>query len=333
MAIAVIVVLGLAGWAGVGYAAVEKAADDFSSGGFSGSTGNHPWVTDWIEIGESNGPASGAVTVGNSNCSSAPCLNLAGGLTPRGARRSVVASSSSTASLSYRLEFPSGLLGQVRVEASIDGGAPQLLGTHSAGDSGPYTFVLPAFDNLEILFTRPALSLPLLGGVAGIDNVEVLFTAVPATTTTTTTTTTLPITLPSIPLPSLTTTTVTLPTLSTTSTTSTTTTSPTTSPTEPGESAPTTTIADSDPSNDESGAAVPPATGGPPSSGGAVAITGVNPGLAAPTGGRTWAPQTGFLVRFGTDVEDFTLDILISVVLGLFLAVISDRRLGRHTES
>jgi low temperature requirement protein LtrA len=59
----------------------------------------------------------------------------------------------------------------------------------------------------------------------------------------------------------------------------------------------------------------------------------VNPGLTAPAGRQTWAPQTGFLVRFGTDVEDFTLDILISVVLGIFLAVISDRRLGRHTES
>ena len=56
-------------------------------------------------------------------------------------------------------------------------------------------------------------------------------------------------------------------------------------------------------------------------------VTSVNPGLG-PISNGLLRPQTGFLVDFSTEVEDVTIDLLASALLGLLLAVVSDRRLG-----
>lgn len=40
------------------------AADDFTGGGFDGSTGSHPWTGPWQEFPESDGPAEGLIQTG-----------------------------------------------------------------------------------------------------------------------------------------------------------------------------------------------------------------------------------------------------------------------------
>ncbi|WP_028586011.1 DUF4347 domain-containing protein [Desulfogranum mediterraneum] len=53
---------GRAGWQHL--LAEESIADDFNSGGYSGSSGSQPWAGDWTEIGDnSNGPSTGRIRV------------------------------------------------------------------------------------------------------------------------------------------------------------------------------------------------------------------------------------------------------------------------------
>ncbi|MGI9648403.1 MAG: YCF48-related protein, partial [Acidimicrobiia bacterium] len=60
-----------------GAAPLATYADDFSSLGFSGSTGSVLWSTPWAETGEADGPGLGSIQVRNEpHCVTDPCLTL-----------------------------------------------------------------------------------------------------------------------------------------------------------------------------------------------------------------------------------------------------------------
>ena len=312
----------LMSFARIGLALTQTAADDFSSGGYTGSTGTVAWASTWAEIGESDGAGSGAVQVDDppSLCSSGSCLtwDTVVGLGV-GAQRSVDTAAATDATLSYHVEFPGVFLlsGQMRVEASADGGPWQLLRAHDVGAKGDFSVDLPDADLLAIRFVLSDLS---LAATAGVDNVVVMIIAPDPTTTTSTT----------APPPGPTTT---QPSPTTTSGPSVTT-RPGDRPTDetPGqtttsqpEDSTTSTVTD----EDREGELVPAAIDDealPPSQTFGV-VTNVNPGLG-PTSNVLLKPRTGFLVDFSTEVEDVTIDLLASALLGLLLAVVSDRRLG-----
>ena len=204
-------------------------ADDFGSGGYEGSTGSEVWTAPWTEVGESNGPKSGSVTVTDSDlCTLSPCLVVQGlvGVTNVGASRRITLHQGDTAELRYDIDFPGGVLvqGSALVQASADGGSWQTLSTHSPGAGGTFRVSLPkASSTIDVRFVTSGLS--LLGSMA-IDSV-VATVDTPATTTTTTT---VPVTVSSS-TPVTNPTTLTVPT--------TTLTIPTTTPTSPS-----TTLAD-----------------------------------------------------------------------------------------
>jgi hypothetical protein len=315
----------LVGIARIGLALTQTAADDFSSGGYSGSTGTVAWASTWTEIGELDGPGNGAVQVRDDSpslCSAGSCLifDPVVGVVAVGAQRSVDTAGATDTSLSYHIEFPGGLLisGQMRVEASADGGPWQLLRAHDVGAKGDFNVDLPDADLLAIRFV---LAGPSLAATAGIDDVVVTIIA-PDPTTTTTTSTTAPPTGPTTTQPNPTTTPG-----------PTATPRPVDRPTDetPG---PTTTSQPEDSTtstatDEDQGELVPAAIDDealPPSQTFGV-VTNVNPGLG-PTSNGLLKPRTGFLVDFSTEVEDVTIDLLASALLGLLLAVVSDRRLG-----
>ena len=234
------------------FASSRDYADDFSSGGYSGSTGSTEWATPWSDHNDTGGASSGSVTVSNSStCHTNPCLVIApllGGI-QAGAQRRVDMTNSSGATLKYRVDFPGGFLisGTLVVEARADGGAWTTLKTHGKGTDSGFEVNLPdATEYVDIRF-RTGTSLSL-ASVAGFDDIEVDVDILETTTTTTTvgstttttsapagtssTTTTRPIiTIPTtITLPPILTTT-TLPPILTTSTTSTSTTTSSTSTT------------------------------------------------------------------------------------------------------
>jgi hypothetical protein len=214
----------------------------------------------------------------------------------------------------------------MRVEARADGGSPGELRTHTVGTEGVFTVDLPAAETLELRFVLEGLSILTLGAQAGIDDVVVTIIA-PDPTTTTTTSTTAPPTGPT-----------------TTQHSPTTTSGPTATPrpvdrptdetpgpttTSQPEDSTTSTVTDEDQETELVPAAIDDEALPPSQTFGVV--TNVNPGLG-PTSNGLLKPRTGFLVDFSTEVEDVTIDLLASALLGLLLAVVSDRRLGAKIE-
>lgn len=222
----------VAGLTGVALAATETVADDFSSGGYGGSTGTMEWGGNWVEVGESNGPGSGVVQVQtDGNCASGQCLTidqLLGGLSGVGARRSLDLSSATSASLTYHIDFSGGLLlsGRAVVDARVADGGWNELRRHQAEDNGPYTVDLPVGDTVELRFR--AVELALATSMA-FDEVSVEVD-LPDPTTTTTTTTSPTSSSSTTTTPTETTTSATATTSATTSSTSAPPTSPTTAP-------------------------------------------------------------------------------------------------------
>jgi hypothetical protein len=319
----------LVSFARIGLALTQTAADDFSSGGYSGSTGTVAWASTWAEIGEGDGAGSGAVQVRDDSpslCSAGSCLTLDTVVgVGVGAQRSVDTAAATDTTLAYHIEFPGGFLisGQMRVESSADGGPWQLLRTHDVGAKGDFNANLPEADVVAIRFLLSGLS---LATSAGVDNVVVTIVA-PDPTTTTTTSTTAPPTGPTTTQPSPTTTPG--PTATTRSVDRPTDETPGQTTTSQPNDSTTSTVTD----EDGEGGLVPAAIDDealPPSQTFGV-VTNVNPGLG-PTSNALLKPRTGFLVDFSSEVEDVTIDLLASALLGLLLAVVSDRRLGAKIE-
>lgn len=198
----------VAGLTGVALAAAETVADDFGSGGYGGSTGTMEWTGNWVEVGESNGPGSGAVQVqADGNCASGQCLTISQllGLSSIGAMRSLDLSEATSASLTYHVGFPGGLLldGSAVVEARADGGAWNQLRSHDAGTDDSFTADLPVGHSVGIRLR--AADLALTASMAFDDvSVEVHLLEPTTTSSTTTSTTALSITPPTIPEVSIT---------------------------------------------------------------------------------------------------------------------------------
>lgn len=347
----------VAGLTGVALAAAETVADDFRSGDYGGSTGTMEWTGNWVEVGESNGPGSGAVQVqADGNCASGQCLTISQllGLSSIGAMRSLDLSEATSASLTYHVGFPGGLLldGSAVVEARADGGAWNQLRSHDAGTDDSFTAGLPVGHSVDIRLR--AADLALTASMA-FDDVSVeVHLPDPTTTTTTTTTTTAPTSSSSTTTSSTTTPTTATPTASPPETPTTTepaddrpssadeppttvdrapddpeTTTTTSGPSDGGET-PSTTDAGED------GEATVPTTPSTPlpgtntpepgeGSNSASVVTDLDPRLRSVGGLRA---QEDLLVVFGQAVEDIALDVLASAALGLVLAWASLRRLG-----
>ncbi|HEX2154636.1 MAG TPA: hypothetical protein VHL52_11730, partial [Acidimicrobiia bacterium] len=183
----------LLGLASVAMALTESVADDFSSGGYSGSTGTADWASNWSEIGESDGAGAGSVRVkADSDCATGKCLvieKLVGGLQNLGAGRTVSLAGATSATLSYDVVFPGGLLvdGVIQVKASVDGGGWISLRSHEGGTADRFAVALPLGDEVTISFVASNLS---LATSAAIDDIEIEVKRPDPTTTTTSTTTT-----------------------------------------------------------------------------------------------------------------------------------------------
>lgn len=353
----------LAGLTGVALAAIETVADDFSSGGYGGSTGTMEWAGSWVEVGESNGSGSGAVQVQtDAKCASGQCLTIdqiLGGLSSIGAMRSLDLSEATSASLTYHIDFPGGLLldGTAVVEARASGAGWSQLGSHNAGTADTFTADLPVGHIVDVRFRAADLALTASMGFDDVSvEVDLSDTSTTTSPTSSSSTTAFPITtiispptVPTISPPTIPTIDPTTPTIAPPAT-------PTT--TEQGDDppasaappvgGPTTTIdrdrppADPDTtttSGEDGDATTAPATTIPGTttpepenasgSGGEsdAVVTDLDPRFRSEGVGGLGA-QENLLVVFGRAVEDIALDLLASAVLGLVLAWASVRRLG-----
>lgn len=87
-------------------AKTENVRDDFGEVSYSGNDGSLDFSAPWSEIGESDGPASGQVSVADRNCSNNRCLQLRGGLVEAvGASRAADLSPFSNATLQFDLQM------------------------------------------------------------------------------------------------------------------------------------------------------------------------------------------------------------------------------------
>ncbi|MCZ6616918.1 MAG: hypothetical protein O7E57_02205 [Gammaproteobacteria bacterium] len=100
-------------------------ADQVGTAGWLGSDGSRPWMTSWVEMGETDGPDAGMVQVATgAQCSSGNCFQI-GALTGSdfGLERPVDLLGAATATLNY--DYMAGDLGVggiVNVNVSSDGG-------------------------------------------------------------------------------------------------------------------------------------------------------------------------------------------------------------------
>lgn len=357
-ALALALVVGLAG---VALALTETAADDFSSNGYDGSTGTVGWAGDWREVGESDGAGSGTVQVrAGATCAAGGCLTverlLSLGLADAGASRPVDLSSATSARLSYYLEFPGGLVvgGTVTVEARPGSGGWITLRQHGPGDEGHFTADLPVGDTITVRFRAADLALDTK---VSFDDVEVVvslpdptITTVSITTTTlvpsTTTTTTRDSGRGSSPATPTTGPTTTAPAGASPSATTpatdqlTTTTVPegrngvpNTEPPLDGPDVPIITVPDDagDVADGPSGGDGPTPEGRSDELEATAVVRTLDPGLMSSQGWGLPA-QRDLLVIFGLSVEDVTLDILGSAVLGAVLGWASLRRRERPND-
>jgi hypothetical protein len=292
-ALATLTALLLLALAPVALGASQNYKDKFDTGGYSGNDGSLKWSGPWKEVGENDGPESGAVRVEGSGCSG-KCLTIYTGLleVAAGAYRLADTEDFADAELSYWVAFETGLLGlaTLTVEATSNGGGSwtTIQTIDSVLGGGSKSVDVTGFRGKEfgVRFTATgALDAKVL-----IDDVKVSGEVPPPSTTTTTTTTT----TSSTTTTSTTTTTTTLltlpPLLDTTTTTSSTTT--TTSPiatTTTSEPTSTTTTSDSTTTTEESDATTPLAAPGGEDGGGDAGGTGGDVG----SGGEDESPSSG----------------------------------------
>lgn len=324
-------------------------ADNFSSGGYGGSNGTHPWLHGWEEHGESDGAGAGIVqVVSDDACYSSPCLRIASlaQLASAGASRCIDVTGAVDAELGYKINFV-GAAGTLVVDYSVNhGGSWTKLKTHRPGDSGWVTHKLSlSTDELMIRWRSVDLA---IASLVTIDKVEVRLkpdtpTTIPSTTTSTTTT--VPPTTSTTVRPSTTTTRPEPAPTSTTrpSTTTTSTSRPepdvsttTTSTSRPDETTTTTTVPDEAAVGGGTPPAQPPGGSGattvPPAPSSLLAasptfgvVTRLDPGLA-PRGLDVNAVE-GFVVRYLLSAESINLDVILSLAIGAILARASLRKL------
>jgi hypothetical protein len=138
----------------------ENLADSFDSVSYAGSNGSAPWASDWVEIGESDGPSAGIARVNASLCSADNCLRIgepgsASTWSNRGVYREADLSGATSATLSfnYRSGRNSGSE-SVALAVSDDGGSSwTTLQTYSITSTNftanPESFDISAFANAD----------------------------------------------------------------------------------------------------------------------------------------------------------------------------------------
>jgi serine protease AprX len=152
-----------------------NARDEFTAGDYSGSDGNLNWSSNWTELTETNGPASGYVRAGaNSNCPSGNCLyfNRYGISRQINLKRMTAA----TLTFDYRRYVSSSSSATISCQVSTDNGATwTTLTSYSLyySDSEPHTEQL----DLTPYITQQTLirfrSSAYFGGGFYLDNVQV----------------------------------------------------------------------------------------------------------------------------------------------------------------
>ncbi|MBU1227419.1 MAG: hypothetical protein KJ698_09480 [Actinobacteria bacterium] len=300
--------------------------DHFGAASFTGDDGDLSWSGPWEEVGESDGPAAGAVRVkAGVGCAVGNCLELGTftGGDGSGVLRSADLSGSTTATLSFsRLRVKKAGGGAIVLSVSSTGGPPWVkLRSYRFTDSDPGQ-VSETIDISSYIGAATTIRLTISGDDVRsrftVDDIEIEVVGVPVTTTTTapvTTTTTAPVT-----------TTTTAP-VTTTTMPVTTTTMPvtTTTTTEPPQAAP--------------GAALPPAalerpTGDRPTMG--LTLAGNAPGPEdrapeEPTG--VLRPLTRMTAVFATGAETISSPPIAITILAIVVAWVSVRGLERAPRS
>ncbi len=212
-------VAGLALWLGsIGILAGSAAAaasttfrDSFASVSYGGNDGSAEWDGNWVELGESDGPAAGKVSVrSDSRCASGSCgyLSASGNATVGMLRAAdLSAATSATLTFSHRRTKVGNDPALVRVSVSGDGGGSwstvAVLALDASDDAqlleslGISSWISP-----ETVIRFRAESTPGQGGRFYFDNVQITAeladppttttTSQPPATTTTTTSTTQP---------------------------------------------------------------------------------------------------------------------------------------------
>lgn len=341
----------------------EVARDFFSQAAFGKGSGD--WSTDWIEVGESDGEASGDVrVVGGSNCNGTNCARIATLLNigDRGLYRGVDLEDATSATLTFTYRRKAFLLpgGTFAVQARQSGSqtwsgnlwSKSLNGSDASHAAVQVPLTAFASEETQVRFVVTAVSV----------NTEVYFDNVvisasfdgPTTTTTTTTstllptTTSLPITTTTIDLPITTTTiTIPLPTLTTTST--------TTPTTIPGLASTTTDggASGTDPEGAQGSGGQPSNEGGPGSSPGdspgpnpspltpedvdLAAASNIAVDLSTSAGFESFGsvginPLTGLSVGLLSTVEALGSEVVSGLMLGGIFAFFALRRVTDETD-
>ncbi|MGH9896865.1 MAG: hypothetical protein ACREA0_33670, partial [bacterium] len=160
----------------------ENVRDDFSPAAYNGNDGSVNWNTNWQEVGESNGPASGSVQVASSSLEISTLLT---GLGTRGATREVNLSGAASATLSFSYQRSSGLIStsQAFVEVSTDGINWTTLATYDLNSSDA-TPIAQQFDltpyissQTQIRFITNTLSLEVLASSISFDDIDISYDA------------------------------------------------------------------------------------------------------------------------------------------------------------
>ena len=106
---------------------LETVADSFSSLAYNLNSGTASWRTDWLEVGEADGPSAGIARISNANCSSGYCLRIgepsgSSSWSQRGVERAVDLTDASGATLTfnYYTGYAQGST-SVQLQASRDG--------------------------------------------------------------------------------------------------------------------------------------------------------------------------------------------------------------------
>ncbi len=169
----------------------ETVRDEFSSISFGGNDGSSVWNGPWEEVGESNGPSSGAVKiVSSSKCQSGNCLvietdQLGYDLVGRGILREVNLGGATSAVLSFDYRGK-GLLSSVSIDLTIsnNGGESwyplQTIPLQSLSESSSSTNIdISQYISGETQIRLVATGIPVigLGNYFYADNMEIRFNA------------------------------------------------------------------------------------------------------------------------------------------------------------
>jgi hypothetical protein len=320
--------------------------DKFDEREYDGNNEDGEFSTDWIEIGEANGPVKGYASVtGHSYCKGEYCLQLGGGglaVGNVGIERSINLDGALEAKLTFL--YARDLMGgspeqEIAFQVSADAGESfTTLETFRLDDYSKTVRVGAAsggwIDITEFAAPQTVIRFVSLDGAPAnlllIDDVLVKGKFVegppPATTTTTTTTTT------TLPPTTTTTTTTTLPPTTTTTLPPTT----TTTTTEPPDSTSTTTTLP--PTTTTTTPPVDPSTGLPPpgsdesfrSKEGLVALETIARHEVPSDRRAQHGAPVSIMVRFQTTAETFTGGALPSTILGVLMALLAVIGLSRR---